>query len=164
MILKIVSGGQTGADQGALAAARALGLATGGYAPLGFVTEDGPQPELKAFGLAEHSSRRYAPRTQCNVLLADATLLFGNLYSPGTAYTKHCAECYRKPIFAKEWNSLLAGLPQVADPIFAAWLDLHAVRTLNVAGNRESQNPGIFYAVKYYLIVSLERAKPGASV
>ncbi len=35
MIERILTGGQTGADQAALRAARAAGIATGGWAPKG---------------------------------------------------------------------------------------------------------------------------------
>lgn len=52
-LIKIVTGGQTGADQGALLAARAAGIATGGWAPLGWMTEDGPAPWLADFRLIE---------------------------------------------------------------------------------------------------------------
>ena len=53
MIDKVVTGGQAGADQGALRAARAAGIATGGYALAGWVTEAGPAPWLAFFGLVE---------------------------------------------------------------------------------------------------------------
>lgn len=46
MLERIVSGGQTGADQAALRAARAAGLPTGGWAPRGWLTEEGPAPWL----------------------------------------------------------------------------------------------------------------------
>jgi Circularly permutated YpsA SLOG family len=36
---RVVSGGQTGADQAGWRAARAVGLATGGWMPYGFLTE-----------------------------------------------------------------------------------------------------------------------------
>jgi hypothetical protein len=39
MLEKILSGGQTGADQAAWRAARSFGLPTGGWMPLGFLTE-----------------------------------------------------------------------------------------------------------------------------
>jgi hypothetical protein len=52
VIERVVTGGQTGADQGGLRAARAAGIATGGWAPQGWLTEseDGrrnvPDPSL----------------------------------------------------------------------------------------------------------------------
>ena len=42
--LKIVSGGQTGVDRGALQAAMDLGLDWGGWAPKGWRSEDGTIP------------------------------------------------------------------------------------------------------------------------
>lgn len=39
---KIISGGQTGADQGGLRAGRLLHLETGGTAPHNWMTEQGP--------------------------------------------------------------------------------------------------------------------------
>ncbi len=44
-VTRIVSGGQTGADQGALMAAKRLGLSTGGWMPQGFTTEAGTRPD-----------------------------------------------------------------------------------------------------------------------
>ena len=51
MIGKIISGGQTGVDQAALRAAKACGIPTGGWAPKGWRTEDGPAPWLADLGL-----------------------------------------------------------------------------------------------------------------
>ena len=50
---KVVSGGQTGADQAGLRAARAAGIETGGWAPKGWETEEGPAPWLSDYGLKE---------------------------------------------------------------------------------------------------------------
>ena len=44
MIRKIISGGQTGADQAALDAAIKLGIAHGGWIPKGRLTEKGTLP------------------------------------------------------------------------------------------------------------------------
>ena len=50
-ILRIISGGQTGADQGGLRAGAALGLDTGGWIPFGFRTDTGadcrPRPAIR---------------------------------------------------------------------------------------------------------------------
>ena len=61
---KVISGGQTGADQAGLIAAEKAGITTGGWMPKGFRTLDGPNPGLAArFGLREHPSEEYPPRT-----------------------------------------------------------------------------------------------------
>ena len=76
MMERVISGGQTGADQAGLAAAKACGIPTGGWMPKGFLTTAGPAPELAAeFGLKEHSGE-YAERTGANVRDADATIRF----------------------------------------------------------------------------------------
>jgi hypothetical protein len=46
MVRKIISGGQTGADQAGLAVAKRLGISTGGFMPKGLLTAAGPQPDL----------------------------------------------------------------------------------------------------------------------
>jgi hypothetical protein len=59
MIERVISGGQTGVDQAGLRAARAAGIATGGFAPKGWLieSEDGrhnvPAPWLAEYGLVE---------------------------------------------------------------------------------------------------------------
>jgi hypothetical protein len=70
---KIVSGGQTGVDRGALDAAIAAGLAHGGWCPQGRRAEDGAIPERYHF--RETPSSRYAVRTAWNVCDSDGTLV-----------------------------------------------------------------------------------------
>jgi hypothetical protein len=48
MIVKIISGGQTGVDRAALDAAIRLGIPHGGWIPKGRLTEDGPLPDTYA--------------------------------------------------------------------------------------------------------------------
>jgi hypothetical protein len=74
MIKKIVSGGQTGADRGALDAALECGIETGGWVPKGRLAEDGVIPE-KYMGLKEAPSKEPAVRTTLNVRDSDATLI-----------------------------------------------------------------------------------------
>jgi hypothetical protein len=166
MIKKIISGGQTGADQGALRAAKSLGLQTGGFAPRGFATEDGYLPALAVeFGLQEHSSSRYPARTQSNVLAADATLMVGQMTSPGSALTRRNAYRYDKPLFVVPWpapnaatGAATGAFAQLPSADFLKWLSDNRVEILNVAGNRESQNPGIGNATLFFLLVNLRQA------
>ena len=143
MTLKCIrSGGQTGADQGGLEAARDLDLATDGMMPKGFKTECGPMPDLAArYGLSESPSSSYVPRTVVNVVASDATVLFGNMASPGSVLTINtCAE---------------RGKPYITNPEpgeLKAWVETHGVAILNVAGNRESKDPGIQQRVRAYLV------------
>ena len=63
MSLKIISGGQSGADQAGWRAARRLGLPTGGWMPRGFLTEDGPRPEFAREHGAVASTAMVSPST-----------------------------------------------------------------------------------------------------
>lgn len=143
--MKVISGGQTGADQGALEAAVELGLLTGGTAPKGYLTEDGPNLTLRdAYGLTEHKSPSYAPRTRANVANSDGTVLYGKTTSPGCAMTIEFCEELNKPYIKNPTQTDLR-----------EWLQIHRIHTLNVAGNRESKNPGIQAGVKALLLSAL---------
>src|SRR5262249_19387201 len=101
MLEKVISGGQTGADQGALRSAKKAGIATGGWMPKGFLTEDGPRPEFAEwFGMQEHWSPRYPPRTEMNVADSDVTLWFGVGDSAGYWCTAHACRRHERRL----WN------------------------------------------------------------
>lgn len=155
MIETIVSGGQTGADQGGLAAAKALGLATGGWVPKGWRTDTGPNPSLAELGLKEHSSNQYPPRTKLNVQESDGTLVFGDAKSRGSALTVQTCRDKGKPVFVVPWHTGRAAPSPAITLVFRRWLEDKGIRILNVAGNRESSQPGIQEAVKAFLIAAL---------
>lgn len=151
-IKRIISGGQTGADQGALYTAKELGLLTGGTIPHGFRTETGPRPDLaREFGLREHPSDKYQPRTRENVWKSDATLIFGNEHSPGCKLTRRYCIDMGKPFIIVSWISNEKYPNQDEVDLFKAWLIKNNVEILNVAGNREEKQPGVFLAVKDFL-------------
>jgi len=73
--VKIVSGGQTGVDRGALEAADALGLDFGGWAPHGWIAEDGTIPVQFQAKMQAHPSmggkaKDYRERSQAAVSAA----------------------------------------------------------------------------------------------
>lgn len=140
--MTIISGGQTGADQGGLRAGRALGLPTGGWAPRGWRTEAGVAAWLKDYGLVEHASAEYPPRTKANVHRADATLLVGDPASAGSAYTLRCCVEARRPCLIVPFPLGARSAAEEAARV-RAWLGARRPEVLNVAGNRESENPGI---------------------
>lgn len=156
MILEqIISGGQTGADQGALAAAKELGLKTGGWMPMHFRTETGPHPDLgQLYGMQEHSAWAYPPRTEANVSMSDGTLLIGDPLSNGSRLTRKLCADKSKPIFivlqATFYNQLVL-------EHFRSWLGRHKIKVLNVAGNRESVAPGIHDVCKNFLLTALRK-------
>jgi len=133
---KIVSGGQSGVDRAALDAARAAGLACGGWCPRDRWAEDGPI--AVCYPLTETPQRDPAQRTAWNVRDADATLVLTR-GSPrgGTAFTVQCARAAGRPC-------RVVDLESGADAaLIARWIEHSGARVLNVAGPRESQAPGI---------------------
>ena len=133
---RIVSGGQTGVDRGALDAAIDLGIEHGGWCPRGRKSEEGRIPPR--YQLLETLSAKYHVRTRQNVVDSDATLiLYRYALSGGTELTRQIADQLGKPVLLVDLNEEL-DLGAVRD-----WLSAHRVRTLNVAGPRESQAPGI---------------------
>jgi hypothetical protein len=166
----LISGGQTGVDQSALRAAARLGLATGGYAPLGWRTLDGPDPALgSTYGLVETGVEDYAHRTAKCVHATDATLrVASDFHSPGEICTLRAIERYRKPrldLKAGAWGFMVP----TSSPLYAGmkatdalieWLAGHGVRILNVAGNSEQSAPGIGRAAEDFLVEALTKATP----
>ncbi len=133
---KIVSGGQTGVDRGALDAAIGLGIPHGGWCPQGRLAEDGTIP--LRYRLSETDSPEYRVRTEQNVLDSDATLiLYRQELSGGTELTWRLAQRHRKPCLLVDLDS-----PPELDAV-RRFLSESGAETLNVAGPRESQSPGI---------------------
>ena len=150
MLKKIISGAQTGADQGGLEAAAFLGIPTGGKMPLGFRTEDGYHPEFsEMYDVEELASGEYAPRTRYNVVDSDATVIFGRVNSPGSSTTRRMCKDSNKPCLVIEKFS------ELYFRLFGEFLQMYKVETLNVAGNRESKNPGLQKQVYDFLIAAL---------
>lgn len=148
MLDKIISGGQTGVDRGALDAARALGIPRGGYCPRGRKAEDGRIPA--EYPLTEIVSARYAARTEKNVLVADGTLVLCRAAPKGgTGLTCTLARRHRKPLLVVSLGTPLP-LEQIQD-----WIHRHGIRTLNVAGPRESEAPGIQQQAAQWLHTAL---------
>jgi len=154
-LTRIISGGQTGADQGGLEAAERLGIPTGGWMPRGFLTESGLRPEFAArYGMREHAAAEYAARTEANVCDADATLIVGDVVSIGSRNTKEFCATHGKPCYVLPWRSgEPVPLEAVAD--FRRWLADNGIGILNVAGNRESGQPGIHAATREFLLAAL---------
>lgn len=145
MLERIISGGQTGADRGGLEAGKHLGLATGGFVPRDCRTEVGKDTGLLEFGCQETAAYSYDVRTAMNVRIADATVVFSPvLDSSGTRMTITCCQSQKKPYLVNPTREE-----------FLIWLKVHKVKTLNVAGNRESVCNGIQDLVKAFLIGAL---------
>lgn len=158
MLKKIVSGGQTGADQAGLRVAKKMGLKVGGWIPKGWKTEKGSEPELgELYNLKEHTSDHYVPRTYANAKDSDGTIRIAtNFGSPGEKCTLKAIHQYNRPYIDVSMNN-----PRPISEI-AAWIRENKIETLNVAGNRESTAPGIAAFAESYLtkvIQELENEK-----
>ena len=75
-LLKVISGGQTGVDRGALDAALALQVECGGWCPEGRLAEDGTIPTR--YPVMQLANAGYAERTARNVADSDGTLIISN--------------------------------------------------------------------------------------
>lgn len=146
IVLKmIISGGQTGADQGALHAGMMLGLHTGGTAPKGYKTEKGRQATLlRSFGLEEADTDHYPTRTKINVEDSDFTLWIGDVGTPGHAATRRSCKAADKDF-----------LVNPSGPALVVYLLESQAEVMNVAGNRASTYKGIRYKVFLFLLTTL---------
>ena len=156
--IKIVSGGQTGVDQGALHAAIDLGLEWGGWVPKGWRTENGTVGALFRPKMHEHASANYLGRTRRNVVDSHATLIITNTYplTGGTLKTRYfCQELMRSHFVVSLGEDDPVGKVQRwLGQFFAAEHPVPFV--LNVAGPRESKASGIQKRTRKFLTEVLE--------
>ncbi len=147
MLRKVISGGQTGADRGALIAAKQFNLLTGGAMPSGFLAEDGLHPEFKElYGMSDDYAD-YHSRTTANVLAADLTICIATDWkSPGELLTKRLLRENEKEFYCVDprRNDLTMEVELLGSELVGDIQDFRMkLETLNVAGNKESTSPGI---------------------
>jgi hypothetical protein len=139
MFEKIISGGQTGADRGALDYGLEHKIPIGGYCPKGRRAEDGLIPDI--YPLIETPVKSYAYRTEKNVVHSDGTVIITGSpeLSPGSKLTRWICKDKKKP-FA---HLRMSDGEAACTIIFARFIMDHDIKVLNVAGSRESKCPGI---------------------
>jgi len=128
-LVKIISGGQTGADQAGLQVAEAFGIPTGGWAPKGWITSRGPNPNLlrDRFKLQEHPGG-YPARTFANAKESDGTIrLAHDFTTAGERCTLNGIREAGRPHFDVDLAH-----PRPAEEA-VAWIREHGIRILNVA-------------------------------
>ena len=155
--MKIVSGGQTGVDRAALDVALELGIECGGWCPAGRAAEDGPI--ATRYPMRETPSPDPAQRTEWNVRDSDATLVLASAAaSAGTDVAVAVARQLRRPLYTFHAGS--------AEDVgaFRRWLQVYRVGTLNVAGPRESESPGIHAEARRILTALLGGSNEHASL
>ena len=157
MIEKLISGGQTGADIAALDVALKHDFPHGGWCPKGRRCEVGIIPPQ--YKLVETPSSDYLQRTEWNVRDSDGTLVFtfGANVTGGSLKTISFAKKHRKPLL-HVWK----GSEEPNLKIQKFILD-NEVKVLNVAGSRESKEPGICKWVTELLSEALFREEDLAS-
>jgi len=150
MIQKIISGAQTGADRAALDAAIEIGIPHGGWVPKGRLAEDGIIPPC--YDVSEMATESYAARTEQNIVDSDGTLIFSHgPLSGGSALTQELAVMYGRPCLHVDLTQIPAFK---AAAMITAWMTLHTVRILNVAGPRASNDASIYQKTKDILIAA----------
>ncbi len=149
-LLKIISGGQSGVDRGALDAALAGEFPCGGWCPAGRLAEDGPIPEW--YPLSELENGGYLDRTIKNLEDSDGTAIiyFGALEGGTEQTVLHCMRRQKpcKLIDAEEIP------PARAAALVATFVATNAIATLNVAGPRLSKIPKA-HAYAYEVVTRL---------
>lgn len=146
--MRVVSGGQTGVDRAALDAALVAGLPVGGWCPAGRKAEDGAIDAR--YPMQETPSDDYVQRTTWNVRDSDGTLvLLRGPAAGGTYTTLQAAASLGRPVMVIEVN--------VEPEQIESWIRSRAFRTLNVAGPRESEAPGIYEEAFALLVATFRR-------
>jgi len=139
-------------DRAALDFAIRHGHEHGGWCPHDRRAEDGVIPPI--YQLRETDSADYDERTEKNVVDSDATLIVAREteLSGGTAFTKTRAEQHGRPVIVVcESEDVSPGAAALSK-----FLKRNNVRTLNIAGPRDSQAPGIGKFVRELLEAALE--------
>jgi hypothetical protein len=153
---KIISGGQCGADEGGLNAARTMGVPTGGWMPAGWRTLNGPKPEFESlYNLREHSDSSYNGRTKANVQDSDGTVIIAqNIASTGTQLTiKYCV-ALKKPYFIID---IVKGKPtEQSLKDFVNFVISKNINILNVAGNRDKKADEWQHAQSYNFFLATD--------
>ncbi len=141
-IAKIISGGQTGADRGGLDAAICHNFPHGGWCPKGRRAEDGPIGGQ--YQLTESPSANYLQRTEWNVRDTDGTIVFtlAAKITGGSMRTVEFAKRHKKPCL-HIWRGQYQ--PEI---LIQTFVNGHDIKLLNIAGSRESKEPGIQEWVK----------------
>ncbi|MEW6302071.1 MAG: putative molybdenum carrier protein [Verrucomicrobiota bacterium] len=151
--LRIISGGQTGADRAALDFALEQGIPHGGWCPKGRLAEDGPIS--RRYRLRQTPGAEYLQRTEWNVRDADATVIISvaRELSGGSLATQQFARLHHKPCL-----HLVGQRPMAANARrLQQFVRRHRVKVLNVAGPRASHEPGAALLVKQILTAAFAR-------
>ena len=131
---KIVSGGQTGVDRGALDAALAIGFQCGGWCPSDRSAEDGRISDR--YPLTPFPGWGNRNRTRQNVIDSDGTvILYFDSLSGGTRLTRNLCALENKPYVALDARKITE---PAATAAIVQFVEEFGIQVLNVAGPRLS--------------------------
>jgi len=145
--LRIISGGQTGADRAALDWAIEHGIPHGGWCPAGRKAEDGTLDPR--YTLQETRSSGYVQRTEWNVRDSDGTVVFSiaPVLTGGSQKTVELPHKHRKPVI----HIARDGGPASPAQALLRFIQDNKIKVLNVAGPRSSKEPEVGAFVKEVL-------------
>ena len=161
MLKKIISGGQVGAEQGALDAAIKYNFHHGGWIQKGRKTQSGILPDK--YKLEEMSVAGYKDRIEQNVIGSDGTVIIshGDL-SGGADYSMKMTIIHKRPtlhIDLKETPAFIAASK------INTWIVENNIEVLNVTGSRASEDSDIYkdtlYIIEGAILLSLVKAQAG---
>jgi hypothetical protein len=146
-LLKIISGGQTGADRAALDWALERGVPHGGWCPKGRWAEDGTIQSH--YRLEETPSDSVDERTEWNVRDSDGTVILsiGEVLAGGSKLTLEIARRLNKPVIHLARSGSLLNPPM----LLRCFIDQNQITVLNVAGSRVSKESEVGAFVRQVL-------------
>jgi len=176
VIEKIISGGQTGADEAGLEIADEMGLKFGGTAAYGYNQQPEKGKNIPNYKLRDYYRLKqgkktirivkdtnkywddfYSDRTAENVKNSSGTVWFGHITEDekrGYGLTERATKANDKPFLVNPTEKELAD-----------WIVKNDIRILNVAGNREYLNVGVKNRTKKTIREALELLrKPAGGV
>ena len=149
-IVKVLSGGQSGADRGAMDAARRCGVVIGGWCPAGGWAEDFPTPPgvLALYPeLVETPSADVIQRTEWVIRDSTCCIVF-NTHAAGTSRGTDAGYMFYEKYDTPNWTFLLGEPDSYGEQVRAAidWLnslDDDAI-VVGIGGPRASEYDGIY--------------------
>ncbi len=161
MLKKIISGGQVGADQGALDAAIKYSFPHGGWIQKGRKTQFGILPDK--YELKEMTVSGFKEKIEQNVIDSDGTVIIshGEL-SGGADYSQKMAKKHKRPCLHIDLNVIPLSL---VPPEINTWIIDNDIEVLNVTGSRSSEDSDVHrdthHIIEGTILLSLVHAKSG---
>jgi len=164
MLEKIISGGQTGADQAVLDIAIKLGFPHGGWIPKGRITEAGPLPDK--YRLKEMPTDSYSECIEQNVKDSKGTLIisYGKL-TGDLNYARKMTLKHKRQLLGIDLNQTIQFK---AASLVSDWVQLRRIDVLYVIGPSASVNPDAWkhtaHIVEGAIILDLMEAPPDSHI